>query len=277
VQAEPGRDRVSSRLLVVAHPDDETLWLEPWLGEDTIVLVAFADLASRPALTAARRLVRDRFPYGVMEFLDLEGLEVLGRSDWRRRSPTGYGVELGEAVQPGLREAYQRNHQQLRERLAPYLAAHPVVVTHNPWGEYGHEEHVQVCQAVLDAGAEHGSCVWAWDGLPPAVLAASSMRLRADFYGRQVEALPRLSRAADPARFAALKALYDDAGAWTWDAGFQPPARLDYFELMHEGELLLRPSARPASARSARILGNHLRRAPHVARRLVRERRLRAR
>jgi LmbE family N-acetylglucosaminyl deacetylase len=277
VQAESAGDHASARLLVVAHPDDETLWLEPWLGDDTVVVVAFADSSTRPALSAARHAVRTRFPYGAMEFLGLDSLEVLGRSDWRRRSPTGYGVELDAACPVPLLAAYQDNYSALRERLEPYLAAHPVVVTHNPWGEYGHEEHVQVCRAVLDVGASLGTCVWAWDGLSSAALAASSMRLRDDFYGRRVEALPRVSRAADLARYRELKRLYEDANAWTWDPDYEPPPMPAYVELMHGGQVLLPPSPPSLAARNARILANHVRHAPRVARRAMRDRRLRGR
>ncbi len=79
--------------------------------------------------------------------------------------PDGYGVELRKDTPPELVETYRANYAAVRKALVPHLEKHRVVYTHNPWGEYGHEEHIQVCRAVLDVGAEHDSCVWVWDGL----------------------------------------------------------------------------------------------------------------
>lgn len=43
---------------------------------------------------------------------------------------------------PSIR--YSANAETLRGILSTELQEHPVVFTHNPWGEYGHEEHIQV-------------------------------------------------------------------------------------------------------------------------------------
>jgi LmbE family N-acetylglucosaminyl deacetylase len=263
-------------LLVVAHPDDETLWLEPWLAPDRTVVVAFPTYPNDSSITAARETIRSDFPYGTMEFLPLNSLDVLGRSDWRRRAPTAYGVELRGDCPPEVRQAYLDNHRSLCDLLDPYLADHAVVYTHNPWGEYGHEEHVQVCRAVLDTGARHGTCVWAWDGLSVQQLGRSSMRLRRDYFERQVPTLSRTARALGVARYRDLKDRYQRAAAWTWDTDYTPPAVMQYIEIMHEGNELLRPVPRARAARAAGILGGHVRRAPAAARRLVTQGRLRS-
>jgi LmbE family N-acetylglucosaminyl deacetylase len=256
-------------LVVVAHPDDETLWLEPWLAPSTRIVVAFPDHPREPAITTARADLRPRFPYGAMEFLDLHSADVVGRSDRRRRALTAYGVELAPNCPPDVQQRYEENYQRLRARLAPILAAAPVVHTHNPWGEYGHEEHVQVCRAVLDVAATTGSSVWAWDGLSPAELAQTSMRLRADYFGRRTDRLPRVARGLDVARYHELKAMYEAAGAWTWAADYEPPAVMSFIELMRDGRELLPPVPPHRAARTAGIVAGHVRRSPAVVRRIV--------
>jgi hypothetical protein len=266
----------AARLIIVAHPDDEALWLEPWLSADSLVLVAFPNHPREPSITEARQQIRAEFPYGTMDFLPLQSLDVLGRSDWRRRAPSAYGVELSRDCPPDIRQAYVENYHRLCEVLAPYLAAHSVVYTHNPWGEYGHEEHIQLCRAVLDTGKAHRTSVWAWDGLSPSQLARSSMRLRRDYFERGLTALPRVTRELDAARYRELKGRYEAAAAWTWDAGYIPPASMDYIELMHDGKELAPPSAPRRGVRAAGILGGHLRSTPRVARRLVSRGRIRS-
>jgi LmbE family N-acetylglucosaminyl deacetylase len=267
----------SGALIVVAHPDDETLWLEPWLSDDALVVVALPTYPGNSALTAARAAIRDEFPAGRMEFLALESLDVLGRSDWRRREPMEYGVDLGARTLAATAAAYRENYRKLCEQLRPYVAAQPVVYTHNPWGEYGHEEHIQVCQAVLHVAADVGGSVWAWDGLPARSLAGRGMRLRLDYYEADLGRLPRQTRRLDAERYRRLKSLYAARGAWTYHDDYEPPETLDYLQLMKDGELLLHAVPPSWLGRATGIFGSHLRRAPAVGRRLVTEGRIRAR
>jgi hypothetical protein len=268
--------RGPGELIVVAHPDDETLWLEPVLSTDSTVVVAFPTHPHDVAMTAARERVRERFPVGTMEFLPLRSLDLLGGSDWRRRAPTAYGVELSADCPVDRRAAYVENHRRLCDLLVPFIGNHPVVYTHNPWGEYGHEEHIQVCRAVLDTAAAAGSSVWAWDGFPARGLARSSMRLRADYYEQGVSRLSRLHRDLDRSRYNGLKSLYEREAAWTWQADYEPPAVMEFIELMRSGRELVRAHPPGRWSRSAAIVAEHVRHSPRVASRLVTRGRLRS-
>jgi LmbE family N-acetylglucosaminyl deacetylase len=255
---------------VVAHPDDETLWLHPLLSRVDTVVVAFPEHPRDPAITAARHALREDFPSARMEFLTTTTpADVLGQSDRRRRSPDRYGVTLGSHTPPKVIDGYRANYQAVCTAIDPYLAQHPTVYTHNPWGEYGHEEHVQVSRAVLDVGARHGNCVWAWDGLSLTDLARTSMRLRADYFESGIAALPRLSLQLDADDYQRLKSRYLDRGAWTWFADYQPPDTMEYVEIMHEGRQLLTPEPVRPVTREVRILARHVRRSPSILRRLA--------
>jgi hypothetical protein len=260
---------------VVAHPDDETLWLHPLLSRVDTVVVAFPEHPRSPAITAGRYAVRDTFPAARMEFLTTTPTDVLGRSDRRRRSPDRYGVTLRSDAPASVVEAYRANYDAVCTGLDPYLAAHPTVYTHNPWGEYGHEEHIQVSRAVLDVGARLGNCVWAWDGLAVNDLARTSMRLRADYFEPGIQALARWSLPLDADGYESLRSFYLDNGAWTWSADYLPPATMEYIEIMHEGQELLASVPPRPLAREIRIIGRHLGNAPSILRRLTTSGRLR--
>jgi LmbE family N-acetylglucosaminyl deacetylase len=264
-------------LVVVAHPDDEILWFEPWLSDTGEVLVALPTHPRDDAITRARHEIRDHWPVGDMTFLPLRSVDVIGRSDWRRREPTDYGVTLAADCPGAAATEYVANHARLVDELREPVASRGVVVTHNPWGEYGHEEHIQVCHAVLTAAAAAGADVWAWDGLPQARLAASSMRLRQDYYEPRTASLPRVTRPSDLARYRRLKQMYFDRGAWTYYEDYEPPQQSTYIQLMRAGEILLPPVAPHPVARNAGIVAGHVRRAPTVLRRVISRGRLRAR
>jgi hypothetical protein len=266
----------AGELIVVAHPDDETLWLEPVLSPNTKVIVAFPVHPRDAAVTAARQRVREQFPIGTMEFMPLGSLDVLGRSDWRRRAPAPYGVELGPRCRAESRTQYVENYRRLRDLLVPLIEADSTVFTHNPWGEYGHEEHIQVCRAVLDTAANAGASVWAWDGFTTRTLARSSMRLRADFYERGVAGLQRITRSVDRSRYRELKNLYEREGAWTWRMDYEPPATMEFVELMRGGRELLVAHPPRRRSRTVGILADHVRHVPRVAKRLATRGRLRS-
>jgi LmbE family N-acetylglucosaminyl deacetylase len=253
----------------VAHPDDETLWLSPWLGPEVLVVAALPQHPYDAAVTEARTRIAAEFPVGTMQLLPLQGADVLGRSDRRRRAPTSYGVELASTCPVDARTTYEANYDRLRDALGPIIAANPVVITPNPWGEYGHEEHVQVCHAVLDVAAQHNGCVWAWDGFSTKELADTSMRLRRDFYEPRTAVLPRCRRDVDGALFANLRALYAAENAWTWDGRYEPSATAEFIELMHEGTELLPARRSPRATRELEIAADHLRHLPRAAVRVI--------
>jgi hypothetical protein len=101
------------------------------------------------------------------------------------------------------------------------------------------------------------------------------MRLRGDYYEPGIAALPRLSLPLDADDYTSLRRRYLERGAWTWFADYQPPATMEYVEIMHEGQELLRPVAVRPVSRELRILARHARKAPSVLQRLVSAGRLR--
>jgi len=81
-------------LVVVAHPDDEILWLAPAVANAAMIIAALPAHADGPAVTRGRGLVRAHYPVGPFEFLPLRSAGVYQRSDWRRRRPMEQGVSL---------------------------------------------------------------------------------------------------------------------------------------------------------------------------------------
>jgi hypothetical protein len=188
--------------IVMAHPDDEALWASSILAQAWRVVLCFGDVPSKPTHSAGRRQAIAAFPREV-EHLALSEAEVFDSADWPVPAETPQGL----AVRRGKR--YRANHARLVELLTERLRGCRNVVTHNPWGEYGHEEHVQVLRAVEAASCAVGFRIWV-----------------SCYYSNKSEALMRrhLARlgpptpplATDSAFGAKLQRLYTEAGCWTW-------------------------------------------------------------
>ncbi len=129
------QEAFDNSVLVVAHPDDEVLWFSSILDLVTRIVIVFTDSAHRPGRGDARRAAIAEHPHrDKIVLLDIEQFRSQDTSDWPR-------AEVSRALAPDLNEASN-------------------VFTHNPWGEYGHDDHVQLSDVTTRLAADNGATLW---------------------------------------------------------------------------------------------------------------------
>jgi LmbE family N-acetylglucosaminyl deacetylase len=218
--------------LVVAHPDDEILWFSSVIEHVQTVLICYLDVPSRPDWSEGRRRALSRYPLWHVRALDLVESEAFNGADWRAPVMTSYGLEVSRregSLASFSGETYRDNFERLRQHLREELRGYRNVITHNPWGEYGHEEHVQVYRAVTSLSTELGFDVWFSNycsNKSHNLMLAHLRDARSDY----------TTRPANLELASSLKTLYRDHGCWTW---FD-----DYLWFTHECFMRDRP-ARP--------------------------------
>lgn len=156
-------DMLARAALVVAHPDDEALWFSSIVDKIERLIICFLDVEGRADVTAGRHRAAASFPLQHTEFLGLEESGVFNGADWLAPVTTEYGLAVAPRpyTMPTFRgDRYRSNYATLRERLRSRLQGYRNVITHNPWGEYAHEEHVQVHRAVASVQRELGFDLW---------------------------------------------------------------------------------------------------------------------
>ena len=193
--------------VVVAHPDDEALWLSSVLGSADRVVFCFGDLFQRPKMSAARRraVAALRLP-GLIDLKLPEsggGLSV----DWKQPRLIDAGIAFAD---PAAGERYAANFVALVDLLRPALTGCTSVYTHNPWGEYGHAEHIQVHRAVAALQADLGYTIWFSN-----YVGATSWLLAQQIARRPCSA-DRRAVAPDAALARRFRDVYRRSGAWTW-------------------------------------------------------------
>lgn len=206
----------SCKAVVVAHPDDEALWLSSVVTSAHRVVFAFGDVFNEPQKSEARRRAVGALP--------LSGIVNLGIPE------SGAGWKSTQ-IEPGLtlseirifdaaaRARYESNYEQLLEGLRSSLAGCRDVYTHNPWGEYGHSEHIQVYRAVTALQDELGYTVWFSN-----YVGSRNWNL----VSRMAEQLSWARRSVvtpDVATARKLMRVYQRHGAWTYSALHRWPAR----------------------------------------------------
>ncbi|TWB25936.1 GlcNAc-PI de-N-acetylase [Nitrospirillum viridazoti] len=208
--------RTSGRAVVVAHPDDEILWLSSALAGADRVVFCFGDPFGRPAKAAARR--RAVAALALPGLIDLRIPESGAGFAVDRASPvaTPQGLQITDTA---ARTRYEANFPRLVAALRPALAGCAEVYTHNPWGEYGHAEHVQVHRAVTALQAELGFRVWFSNYVD-----TKSWPLARRLAGAPCWTERRCVR-PDVALARGLMKTYRRHGAWTWTPFHRWPAQ----------------------------------------------------
>lgn len=135
----------NSSVLIVAHPDDEVLWLSSVLAHVQRIVICFGDFYNDPELSRRRAAAVNDLPLTNLTHLAIPEAGVFEAVDWSQPVVTESGLEITDEA---AGERYETNYHRLLTELPPLLEGAEIVYTHNPWGEYGHADHVQVHHAV---------------------------------------------------------------------------------------------------------------------------------
>jgi hypothetical protein len=175
---------LENSVIVAAHPDDELLWFNAILHEVDEVIVVYRDFWAQPGLGEKRAAALADFPRAGVSCLNIAESGAAGCANWDdpRESPDGLvlsfesqrreltrmsrlalgKVGMGErrVAEHSVLTAYQNNFVKIQDLLRERLRPGMNVFTHNPWGEYGHEEHVQLFRVLQGLRDEIGFNLW---------------------------------------------------------------------------------------------------------------------
>jgi hypothetical protein len=205
-------DILDSLAIVMAHPDDEVLWACSALRAAARIVLVFGELKCGPELTEGRRAAMAAFPLPTLDWLEIIEAGTFDSASWRHPRETGYGLYPHRAlrVMPSFDpDRYRAQFGLLQDRLRVSLAGMRNVIAHSPWGEYGHEDHVQLFRVVASLAGEMGFTLWV-----PAYWAPKSemlMRRNLRFFGRPTPLMP-----IDKALAGEISQIYRRTRTWTW-------------------------------------------------------------
>lgn len=216
-------------VIVAAHPDDEVLWMSSVLARVDDIILCYLEYAPQPALGKGREGVLSHYPLPNVHCLGLREAESFNHADWRNPRLNRHGLEISGGRDVSLR--YRENYLQLFSLLRERLGKARNVITHNPWGEYGHEDHVQVYQVIKALQHEHQFDIWFSN-----YFSARSALLMGACLAGQDFCLQTLK--TDKALARELSSLYRDNGCWTWPRDYEWPEEESFIRIAAEGETL---------------------------------------
>jgi LmbE family N-acetylglucosaminyl deacetylase len=216
--------------IVMAHPDDEVLWASSILTAAGSVILCYGDFPGRPAFSQGRRNAMARFPLPQGESLDVTEATMFNHAAWPLPQESTEGLmprRLPLRLHGAVLTAYRANFARLCQLLEPRLTGVQDVVTHNPWGEYGHEDHVQVFRAVEHLGRRLGYRIWVTGYVSDKAVLLMQRHLHR--LGPPTAAL-----STDKALGDQLRHHYISHGCWTWPEDYQWPDTEWFFPLLDQ-------------------------------------------
>lgn len=216
-------NKLNKSILVIAHPDDEILWFSSLLRRVDHVVFCFSDEMADPAFGARRKKTVMDYPLKNTSSLNLTSMGFRRPQSFVEPRFNQFGIELvgNDSMYFAHKKKYRENYYELREKLADVLSQYRTVITHNPWGEYGHEEHVQVYRVICELQEKKGYDIW-YSGY------CSSMTIGLIDQNACVEESMTLQADVDTA--GGLMEMYERNRVWTWYKDWRWPTQESFFK-----------------------------------------------
>ncbi len=199
-------------VLIVAHPDDDVLWLSSVIDKVGSIIFCFNNDPSDPEIGRARMKTINAYPLQNVSSLGLTEPPSWDKANWIHPEATAYGIKLERCRDSELR--YRETFKKLQLILRTRLVNIKNVFTHNPWGEYGHEDHVLVYRVLKALQAELHYDLWFSNYCSNR--SVNFMNHYISGFRSDYECLP-----VNAALAAEIAEIYKKNGCWTWYEDYQ--------------------------------------------------------
>lgn len=194
-------------IIVCAHPDDEVLWFSSILAEVDKIVICYLGVESNTECTEGRKQALAQYPLRKVSCLGIGQAAVFRQANWQNPLFGDSGIMIPESNASS--EKYRENFIEIKRLLREKLNGYKNVFTHNPWGEYGHEEHVQVYLAVKELQKEMKFNLWFTNYCSDVS------------FNLMIKSLSKchckyITRKPDKIMSWYLERLYCNCGCWTW-------------------------------------------------------------
>jgi hypothetical protein len=225
----------SGTALVLSHMDDDVIWMLPWwkITEKFIC-------GAMPPTPVYQTIVSQQ-----QDYLNANGYNIDYESNWL--TPWGmithgeysdYYWDNQESVQylaedhliafwdNGDLQLVRTEINRIKAKLEQYIASTSVsrIITHNNWGEYGHQHHRAINKAVRELAVKYRKEVW--------MLGCDN----GDFQDVDVPngITYTMGSFNDPALFSSLRTIYQNNWCWTWPDNI-PSGDHKFIEIVEAG------------------------------------------
>jgi hypothetical protein len=161
----------SKTAIIFAHQDDDLLWMLPWWGRS--VHIVLGGLPTTPGYIDLIDRQQDFLNKQTSPIIDYQSIwehpwdppitdHEYAQYYWGNTLPyPGFDLDYLVAFWfDGDATITRTQVDRIKDKLRPYMGDINRIVTHNNWGEYGHQHHRAVNQACRELAVEYQIDVW---------------------------------------------------------------------------------------------------------------------
>ena len=206
--------------ILVAHPDDEVLFSSSLIKNASKIIIGFGEIPEKnmKIQSLGRKNIQNKYPFEKIIFLNIKQASKDPRKkiSFDNASENKYGLII-----KNNKKEYKENFFKLCNLLPIHLKGIDRVYTHSPWGDYGHEDHIQIFKCIMHLKKFNNFkvFVFAYISRDTVNLAYSNFKfLNGNFEVKR----------NDFKIYNLLKNLYIQEKCWTWSKKSKP-ALYEYF------------------------------------------------
>ncbi len=214
---------MSRKLLIFAHPDDEIIFGSSLVDSSDLIIICFSKTPDKIDINSGRNLFKKN-PYKQnFVFLNIDESASLDYFLINNKDVDLNSNGFLYIKNHPQKEIYDSNSNLIFYKLKKLILPGDIIFTHNPWGEYGHIEHIQVFNCIMK--------------LKKNINFKFEVFVDA-YFGRRTYGFMRKTLhflEPKPIKFKTNKLVYEKANeiykkynCWTWDVNYNLP-RFEYF------------------------------------------------
>lgn len=209
-------------ILVVAHPDDECLFFSSIINKISTIIFCFSKIPYEKKISLGRKKAIKEFPLRNINIINLNITQArtnIKPLNWLKVEDSEYGVK------GGLEESsYLKNFLIIKRKLNKLISSQNSVITHNPWGEYGHAEHIQIFKIIFNIAKEKNINMFV-DGYYSNLSKLYTKR-------KQHILIPKIySLKTQNKYYSLLRDHYLKNGCWTWFNNYEIPLYESFYKV----------------------------------------------
>lgn len=217
---------LNKSVLIVAHPDDEILWFSSILNDVKKIIFVFKGSSNKIIEQGRNKVLYLRaLPYSDKIInLNIDEADVLNSTNWKMPQQTFYGIQTKS-------KKYKENFHLIKNKLENELNGFDNVITHNPWGEYGHEDHIQVFRVTTDLMNRLKFSLWVskyFSEKTIPLIYQSLNYISKDFSNKYI----------NEDFCTKIEKIYKSCGAWTWANSYKWPKKEGFCKIKKNISLL---------------------------------------
>ncbi len=139
-------------ILIISHPDDECLFASSILESISLLIICFSKVPGEREISIGREKSLRNYPLKNFKIINLDITQPEKSFlplNWLNIKEKYSGLKGGYHE-----KSYDIKYENILKKLRQIIPRNGIIISHNPWGEYGHSQHCQVFKASFQVANE---------------------------------------------------------------------------------------------------------------------------